>query len=116
MVKEIQNIDNELSEINLSGVARYGDEAGLPHAKGIVGKALENEVIRRNDKYKRQYGYIDKVNYIADHIYKITNNKERVVLDCLLDGLTINAISRHMGVSRTQVNKLISDILEQLVD
>lgn len=114
MVNEIKRIDKELQETDFKGTAQYGIEATMPRPQGIVGKALENEVIRRVEKSKRLNKYIEEVIFINQHIPNITNEKEKVILDCLLDGMSLTAVSKHLGVSRRLVTKIRDDIVEKL--
>jgi hypothetical protein len=116
MLREIQRIDSELSRTDFKGVAQYGISASLPTGKGLVSKTLENEVVRRNLKSERLIDYIDKVNFINANMHKVTDEKENVILDCLLDGLSISAISRHLGTTRKQVNIQVDNIINSLVD
>jgi hypothetical protein len=116
MLREIQRINSELSRTDFKGVAQYGTSASLPTGQGLVSKTLENEVVRRNLKSERMLDYIDKVNFINANMYKVTDEKEKVILDCLLDGLTISAISKHLGTNRKQVNIQVDNIISCLVD
>jgi hypothetical protein len=116
MLREIQRINSELSRTDFKGVAQYGTNASLPTGQGLVSKTLENEVVRRNLKSERMLDYIDKVNFINANMYKVTDEKEKVILDCLLDGLTISAISKHLGTNRKQVNIQVDNIISCLVD
>lgn len=116
MVNEIQKIDYELSKVEFKGTAQYGMSAAMPTGKGTVGKALENEVIRRSKKSERMYDYSDKVNYLHERIPRISDEKEKVVLDCMLDGMSLTAISHHLKVSRKQVHVMRDSIVDQLVE
>jgi hypothetical protein len=116
MLREIQRIDSELSRTDFKGVAQYGISATLPTGKGLVGKTLENEIVRRNLKSERLLNYIDQVNFINDNMDKVTDEKEKVILDCLLDGLSISAISRHLGTNRKQINVQVDNIINSLVE
>jgi hypothetical protein len=116
MLREIQRINSELSRTDFKGVAQYGTSASLPTGQGLVSKTLENEVVRRTLKSERMIDYIDKVNFINANMYKVTDEKEKVILDCLLDGLTISAISKHLGTNRKQVNIQVDNIISCLVD
>jgi DNA-directed RNA polymerase specialized sigma24 family protein len=113
-VKEIKRIDEYLEDTDFKGTAQYGIESTMPNGQGIVGKALENEIVRRSNKSKRLLEYIDEVNFINQRIDRVTDDKEKVILDCMLDGMSITAISRHMGFSRKHVHKLQDDIVERL--
>lgn len=114
IIREIRRIDQELEETDFRGTSQYGIEATLPKQKGIVGRALENEVIRRVEKSKRLNKYIQEVIFINERIQSITEEKEKVVLDCLLDGMTINGIANHLRMSRTSVTEIRDDIVEKL--
>lgn len=113
-IKEIQRIDKELQDTDFKGSAQYGIEATMPRPLGIVGKALENEVIRREKKAKRLSRYIEEVIYINEQIPNVTEEKEKVILDCLLDGMSLTAISKHLGISRRLVTKIRDDIVDKL--
>lgn len=115
-LKEIQRIDHYLSETDFQGTAQYGLEATLPKPQGIVGKALENEVVRRIEKNKRLNQYIEEVNLINERIPQIKDEKEKVVLDCLLDGLSLTAIGKHLGITRKNVSELREKIIDKLAD
>jgi DNA-directed RNA polymerase specialized sigma subunit len=114
MIREIQKIDRELQKTDFSGVAQYGIEVTLPHAVGIVGRAIENEIVRRSKKSERMLEYAKKVNFINERINNITDEKEKVVLDCLMDGLSLTAISKHMGMSRQLVTTIRDKLVENL--
>jgi DNA-directed RNA polymerase specialized sigma subunit len=114
MIREIQRIDKELSQTDFSGTAQYGIEATMPKAQGIVGKALENEVVRRSNKSKKLVEYANRINYINERISFITDEKEKVVLDCLLDGLSLTGVSKHLKMSRGYVTKIRDDVVEKL--
>lgn len=116
MLKEIIKLDKELQKTDFSGTAQYGIEATLPHGKGIVGKAIENEIMRRYKKSERIYEYAEKVNFINGRTLNIKEEKQKVVLDCLLDGLSITAIAHHLQTNRKHIHKIVDDIVECLAD
>jgi DNA-binding NarL/FixJ family response regulator len=115
-LREVQRIDKELQKTDFTGTAQYGIEATLPHAVGLVGKAIENEIVRREKKSERVIDYIDEINFINDRMNRIVDEKEKVVLDCLLDGLSIAAVASHLRTSRKQVNLLRDNIVKLLAD
>jgi DNA-binding NarL/FixJ family response regulator len=103
-------------DVDFKGTAQYGIEATLPSGKGLVSKALENEVMRRNDKQKRLFEYLNKVKFIRENRKKITDKREIEILDYLLDGYSISEIKRIIGLSRQQIDKIRSDIVDKLCD
>ena len=116
MLREIQRLDRELAKTDFRGTAQYGIEATLPHAQGIVGKAIENEVIRRSRKSDNMVEFAKKVNFINERLHKVTDEKEKVVLDCMLDGMNLRAIAHHLRISRKQVHILRDTIVNRLAD
>jgi hypothetical protein len=116
MMKEIKRLDAELNLVEFNGTAQYGITATLPHAVGIVGRALENEVVRRSKKSERMLDYAHKVNFINERLGKVTDEKEKVVLDCMLDGMNLVAIAHHLKISRKQVHILRDTIVNRLAD
>lgn len=114
MVNEIRKINYELSKTDFKGTSQYGIQATLPTGKGLVSKALESEVIRRNDKSERMIDFANKVVFINDRRDRITDEKEKIVLDCLLDGLSLTATSKHMGISRSMVTDIRDNIVDKL--
>lgn len=113
-LREIQRLDRDLLKTDFRGAAQYGIEATLPHAVGIVGKALENEVIRRNKKSSDLLKYCEQINFINENMHKVTDEKEKVVLDCLLEGMDITAISHHLRTNRRHVHLLRDNIVNHL--
>ncbi|SDJ76498.1 LuxR C-terminal-related transcriptional regulator [Salimicrobium halophilum] len=117
MIKEIQRIDKLLNQTEFAGVAQYGIEATMPKPQGDIAKdAIGNEVARRDKKWKRKKQMVDKVEFIQERIERIDQEREKVVLDCLLDGMSISAISNHMGLSRRHINTIRGNIVAKLVE
>lgn len=114
MVREIQRWEYELKQTSFTGVAQYGLEATLPKPQGIVGKALENEIVRRSEKSKRLIKYSEEVNFINERRGNVTDEKEKVILDCILDGLSLTAISKHLRMSRKQITVIRDNIVDQM--
>ena len=113
-IKEIQRMKEELDDTDFTGTAQYGIEATMPSAKGGISRALETEVLRRCKKHKRLRGYVDEVNYINSRTDLIQDERQKAILDCMLDGMSITAISKHLGMGRTHVHKLQDDIVARL--
>ncbi|WP_240056487.1 sigma-70 family RNA polymerase sigma factor [Bacillus mesophilum] len=97
------------------GVAQYGIEATLPH--GSAGKSQaelrdmdirEQKQIARLEEYQRRVYAIESAgDYLDKEILKI-------VYDCMLEGMTRQAIAVHLEISRDSVDKLRSDIKAQI--
>lgn len=114
MIKEVKRINDELNEIETSVTAQYGIEATLPKPQGLTSDAIANEVVRRDKKSQRKYDFIQKIKYVQERIHLIEDDREKVVLDCLLDGMSISAISNHMGLSRKHIDRLRDSIVSRM--
>ena len=116
MINEIARSRGILAEDWFRGIAQYGIEATLPKASGFSGDAIANEVIRRETKSKRVMRLEAKVKHIQDRLYLLQDDMEKVVVDCLLDGMSVTAISKHMGLSRQYIHTTINNIANTLAD
>ncbi|MCJ0932563.1 LuxR C-terminal-related transcriptional regulator [Virgibacillus halodenitrificans] len=114
MIKEVKRINDILSDVDSNITGQYGIEATLPKPKGLTKDAMTNEVIRRDKKRERKLRLLNKIEYVQNKISLITDEREKVVLDCLLDGMSINAISNHMGLSRKHIERLRESIVNKM--
>lgn len=113
MINEIRRQRELLNDINPSVTAQGGIESSLPKAKGVTGDPVAMEVIRR-DKASRWVQKLEKkVTFIQERIHVIQEPKEKAVLECMLDGMSMVGISRHMGLSRTHIYKMKDDIIKK---
>ena len=113
IVKEANRIKLELNKVESVGVASY---SGEPKGGNGVSDRIGGEVIRREKKYKRLDGYLSKIAFIEERADNIADDKEKVVLDCILDGMGINTIAVHLNMSRRMVHKLRDNIVDGLVE
>lgn len=117
MIKEIERLDEILKGTEFAGVAQYGIEATMPKPQGGLTKdAIANEIARRDKKMARRLRLVSKVEYIQKRIERVQDEREKVVLDCLLDGMSINAISNHLGLTRRHINNLRRNIVHTMMD
>ena len=116
MIKEIQRQREMLSHYETKVTAQTGIEAVMPKAKGITSDPVALEVIRRDKKSKWVEKLEEKVLFIQKRISVITNEREKAVLECMLDGLSMRAIGRHMGLSERHIFRLRNSIVSQMAD
>ena len=110
MIKEVQRINYLLDQTEQNVTGQYGIEATLPKPKGVAKDAMTNEIIRRDKKIKRKMDMLEKIEYVQKRMHLIQDEREKVVLDCLLDGMSMHAISQHMGLSRRHIHRLRGSI------
>jgi|GEM_PF-3383114 len=111
IVKEANRIKLQLSQFETVGVASYSDE---PKGGNGVSDRIGGEVIRREKNHKRLKGYLSKIEFIEHRSDNIVDEKEKAVLDCILDGLGINAIAIHLNMSRRMIHKIRDNIVDRL--
>jgi helix-turn-helix protein len=116
MIKEIKRIQTLLDETDFKGTSQYGVEATLPKAQGNNSDPLFIEIHRRDKKYKRLNEYIQKIKFIEERLERITDEKEKVVLDCLLDGMSMVSIANHLGITRKHAHDIRDRIVDKLAE
>lgn len=94
-------------------VAQGGIESAMPKAKGVTGDPVADEVVRRHKNNRWLNHLEEKVSFIQERIPIITDQRERAVLECMLDGLSMKRIGQHMGLSRTHIYNIKESIIEQ---
>lgn len=111
LVKEVERIKAELNITESVGVASYSDE---PRGDSGPSNPIESEVIRREKKYDRMQRYLKRVNFINEKSVNITDEREKVILDCLLDGMRMSAVAKHLNISRHTANQIRDIIVVKL--
>lgn len=85
--------------------AQYGIEATLPKPKGVTSDPVYQEVIRFERRDRDIKRIRDKVLFIQERSKVITDTRDRVILDMLLDGMTLREISMELETSISNINK-----------
>ncbi|WP_289136370.1 hypothetical protein [uncultured Brevibacillus sp.] len=121
MVKEIDRLANEIYNSIVSNpaiqqklVATYGDAAGMPSGKGLRLSTMTIPEERYEKKLERKKNLENKVRQINDFAISLGDSKHRTVLECMMDGMRMNSIARHVGVSRQRLNEIKRDIVNRL--
>lgn len=113
MINEIKRQRDLLNDVEISIVAQSGIESTLPKGKGTTSDPVAQEIIRRDEKSKWVEKLEEKVLFIQKRIPIITDEREKAVLQCMLDGLSMVAIGKHMGFSRSHIYSIKESIIEQ---
>lgn len=114
MIKEIKRQRSLMGYDGGNLVAQGGIESTMPKAQGGTSDPVALEVIRREKASKWVIKLEDKVLYIQKRIPVITDEREKAVLECMLDGLSMVAISNHMGLSRRHIYNLKTSIVDKI--
>lgn len=113
MLKEIERLKEELKSVNSNVTPVYGIESSMPKGSGTSDK-VGNEVVNRDRKQKTIQKFGAKVQFIHDNSDCITDDRELTVLNCMLDGMSIVAISQHMGFSERKVYTIKDDVVRKM--
>ncbi|SEP57160.1 regulatory protein, luxR family [Virgibacillus subterraneus] len=114
MINEIKRQRELLDDAGTSVVAQSGIESTMPKAQGETSDPVAQEVVRRDKKYTWINKLEKKVLFIQKRVPLITNEREKAVLECMLDGLSMSAISKHMGLSRRHIYNIKESIVNRI--
>ncbi|MED4727231.1 hypothetical protein P9597_03565 [Aneurinibacillus migulanus] len=120
MIKEIERLKRDLDKVTITApegsalVAQYGIEATLPKGKGKKVAYLSVSEERYEKKLQRMKHLEEKVRRIQEAADKITCEKERAVIECILDGERMNFIARHVGISRQYLNEIRRKLIKKM--
>jgi hypothetical protein len=93
--------------------AQYGLEATLPKAQGT--RLLTDFEVNEIEKMvKRKQKLESRVHRIEKASIKIKDEKERTLLDCILDGMRMKDIASHFSLSRTRLNEIKISLVNTL--
>lgn len=116
MRKEVDRLERALygSPVPMRswGVAQYGIEATLPH--GSSGKSrseLEQMDLREERLYKRLTHYREKVIAIEKMADMVKSDRQLIIMDCMMEGMSYRAIAAHLGINREKVRELKNKML-----
>lgn len=91
-------------------VAKYGVEATLPPSTA-PDQDDDERYVRTMNRWKQLKESIERVDRAAA---VITDEKERTVLECLLDGMKMQEIAQEVGVSRRWVHEMQNRIIRKM--
>jgi len=111
LVKEVDRLIKELNMTESVGVASYSDE---PKGGSGPSNPIESEVIRREKKYDRLKKYLERVDFVNMKTSNIKDEREKVILDCILDGMRMSAVASHLNISRHTANQIRDIIVVKL--
>lgn len=113
MINEIKRQRELLSHVGGKVVAQGGIESAMPKAQGETSDPVAQEVVRRDKASRWVQNLESKVLFVQERIPIIKSDREKVVLQCMLDGLSMKAIGQHMGLSRSHIYNIKESIIEQ---
>lgn len=112
MIREIERLRELLGDAGERVVRNY-ELLDMPKPQGGRSDPVALEASRRERHWKKLRAYERKVMYVQERLDIIQDERERTVLDCMLDGMSMRAIAHHMGLSRRHVRNMIDHIVDQ---
>lgn len=111
MLREIDRLQGYLEDAGEGTVGAYGIDASQPKGKGKNGDKTHAEVVRRERKWKRLAKLQEAVERIDRAAERISDEKEKTVLDAIMDGEKNNFIARQIGVSRQRYYEIKRSVI-----
>ncbi|MEF2293126.1 DNA-binding response regulator [Virgibacillus dokdonensis] len=116
MINEIKRQREIQSDAGTNLVAQSGIESAMPKAQGTTSDPVAIEVVRRDNKFSWVHKLEKKVTFIQERISLIKESREIAVLECMLDGMSMRAISNHMGLSERHIFRIKNSIVSQMAE
>ena len=113
MVNQVERLERELSNIEISIVPPYGLEASMPKANQISDK-VGKTVIKRDEESRHLKKLKSKIAFIDSGLKMIENDLEKSVMLCIMDGLSQFQISQHFKISEGKVRSIKSHIVREM--
>lgn len=114
IISEIARQRRMLSSVNTQMTARYGLDATMPRRTG-TNDPVSNEVVHRERKNKWIAKLEAKALYVQERLAAIDDEREIAILECIMDGMSMVAIQRHMGISKSHLFRLRDSIIEKMI-
>ncbi len=114
MLREIARLNRILNKPEVRKqklTATYGDEAGMPKGSGGISQAELNQLDRRE---KRLYKYLAITEYLDKVVDELEEDKQKVIYDCMLEGVSYTQIAEHLECSRDTVRKVKEVIIAKV--
>jgi Response regulator containing a CheY-like receiver domain and an HTH DNA-binding domain len=112
MVREIARLRDMLSDAGERVVRNY-EGLDMPKPQGRRSDPVSLEASRRERLWRKLQNYEQKVKFVQERMDVIEDEREKTVLDCLLDGMSLRSIAEHLGLSRRHVQNIKERIVEQ---
>ncbi|MFC7060782.1 sigma-70 family RNA polymerase sigma factor [Halobacillus seohaensis] len=97
-------------------VQQFGIEATMPKANTNIKSAAEIDALDVREKrlYKRWLEYREKVQAIELMVDFLEEEQQKIVLDCMMEGMSYRSIADHLSINRNKIREMKDDMLCQL--
>lgn len=113
-IREIDRLYNSLRFTDFKSVEAPNDSL-VSLKEQYVSNPIAGELMRKNAKSKRLARMEADVLFIQQNMSKVTDEKQKTILECMLDGMTPMEVVRHMGIGRTTVWRHLDKAIEVML-
>lgn len=115
MLREIARLNRLLNTPQFSQklTFTYGDDMVMPKGSGGISQA---ELRHMDIREKRLYKYEVIIDFLETASDYFDSEKEEIVYDCMIEGMSYSAIALHLGCSRDTVREVKNVIIGSIVN
>ncbi|QAS52823.1 sigma-70 family RNA polymerase sigma factor [Halobacillus litoralis] len=97
-------------------VQQFGIEATLPKPNTSIKSKAEVEALdaRELRLYKRWLAFNRKTEAVEIMVDYLDNEKQMIILDCMMEGMSYRSIADHLSLNRNKVRELKESMLCQI--
>jgi hypothetical protein len=114
MPKRIKELRKGLEDAGEGLVRRYGLESSMPKPQGNTSDPINREVERRSRDWERLKKLESKIANIDNYVSSLNSERDREILQCILDGWKYKDIAFHVGVSRDTLNEIKKTLVKDM--
>lgn len=114
MIREIERLRDILEQLGSGLTGVYGLDGAMPKGKGLHADSVNREAQKREKYWSRLKQLEAKVTRIDAAAERLHDDRQRTVLECIMDGQRMNQIARHIGVSRQRLHELKLELVRFL--
>lgn len=116
MVREIERLRGILEEAGSGLTGVYGLDGDMPKGKGGHADSVHREAQKREKYWNRMKQLEEKVTRIDSAAERLRDDRQRTILECLMEGQRMNRIAQHIGVSRQRLHELKLELVRLLAE
>ena len=114
-LKEQESIrDKNAGKLIVAGTAAYGLSASLPKAKNVNSDPTHREARKGLRHWERCLRYKRKIEMLEKAVSELKDERERIVIEGLLDGEKNYMIAQELNVTRQTVHEIKKSAIRNL--
>ncbi|KIL46948.1 hypothetical protein KP77_25170 [Jeotgalibacillus alimentarius] len=101
-------------DLPAAATAKYGIESSLPKAPYGISDPTFNAAKKQMRVWERHQRYKKKIELIDQSAAALANERERLVIEGILDGLKANELAQELNVSRQTIQEIKRSAVREL--